>query len=307
MVDKNNAKFAFYYLLSLTALIFMAISVGLIAFGIINQTIADPLLNNYYNSINNQFKFAISALIIATPLYYIVVSLIRKGIKRGELEIESAIRRWLTYFILFVSSLIILGFLISVINGFLAGELTLRFILKALTVFVISGLVFAYYFYDIKQDNPAQENKVNKVFLIASVLLVLTAFVSVWFFMESPKKARDRRLDEKILNDISNLESSINFYYSEKKFLPENMTDVAENSQHLNYLNTQGIEYKKNGESSFEICATFKGDSLNNNGNSTPYNPYNIRSISAREYTAGYNCLAGDLWEVPTGVNEKGI
>ena len=302
MADKNNAKFAFYYLLSLTALIFMAISVGLIAFGIINQTISDPLLNNYYNSINNQFKFAISALIIATPLYYLSASFIRKGIKKGELEPESAIRRWLTYFILFVSSLIILGFLISIINGFLAGELTLRSILKGLTVFVISGLVFAFYFYDIKQENPAQDSKANIMFLLASVLLVLTAFVSVWFFIESPKTARDRRIDEKVLNDISNLESSINNYYSNHEVLPNQLSDVAESNQHLGYLNERGIEYKKSGEDSFEICATFKTGSEKQDNDMTYF-----RSVRDREYTAGYNCLEGYLWDVPREIKDNRI
>lgn len=302
MAEKNGAKFAFYYLLSLAALVFMSIAVGLIAFGIINETISDPLLNNYYNSFNSQFKFAISALIISTPIYFLTISLINKGVKKEEIKLDSPIRRWLTYFILFVSSLIILGFLIGIINSFLSGELTLRFILKALTVFLISGLVFAYYFNDIRREKPEDGRKLNKVYLASSLIIVLAAFISVWFFIESPATARGRKLDQRTLNDISNLESSVNYYYSQNGELPEEIEEVAKEEKNVEYFESRGIEYKKTGDMSFELCATFRTNSEELNDDLSY-----IRSPRERSYEEGYNCLEGNLWDKPNRIIEEEI
>lgn len=119
MNNKHNAKYTFYYLLSLAALIFMSISLGMILFGIINKTIPDILrLYGSSNVTGRQMKFALSALFISAPIFYYISSLINRGLRKGELEKDSAIRRWLTYFIILISSLIILGSFVGVINNF---------------------------------------------------------------------------------------------------------------------------------------------------------------------------------------------
>ncbi|MBU0973130.1 MAG: hypothetical protein KKC20_20975, partial [Proteobacteria bacterium] len=93
--------------------------------------------------------------------------MISKGRRSGELDKDSGVRRWLTYLILFVSSMVVLGVLISVINAFLDGELTARFILKAATIFIISGAVDCFYFYDIKREDMSRKDLVVKIFFFA--------------------------------------------------------------------------------------------------------------------------------------------
>lgn len=290
MANKNNAKFVFYYLLSLTALIFLAISVGMIAYGIINELVADTLVgSSYYNSFNSQYKFAISAIIISAPLFYLLTGLIRKGIKKGEMESDSPVRRWLTYFILFISSLFILGSFIGVISSFLEGELTARFILKTLTVFIISGITFAYYFYDIKTEKIETGDKWIKVFLFSSLAIVLAAFISVWFFIESPKVARNRKFDQVTVNKLSNLEGDINSYYAKNEKLPELISDFVKERQILS-LKENNIEYIKKGDKNFELCATFLSESEDLTS------PYNYRSDSYSSHEIGYQCFPGELW-----------
>ena len=103
--QKNNAaKFAFFYMLSLVALLFMALSVGMIIFQIINKNIID-IINEYRGRFSpGQLKFAISALIISTPIYYFITRQIQKNLFAGSLDKDSQIRKWLTYFILLVTS-----------------------------------------------------------------------------------------------------------------------------------------------------------------------------------------------------------
>jgi len=300
MNNKYDAKYVFYYLLSLVALIFTAFSVGLVVFSIIDKTIPDAL-NAYYNgNVDGSLKFAISALFIAAPIFYLISSLIAKGLRKGELEKESGLRRWLTYFILLVSSLVILGVFISVINNFLSGELSSRFALKALTVFILSALPFSFYFYDIRRANPEQPDKIVKIFFYVTLVLVLVAFIAAWFFVESPKTARARRLDQNLIQNIANIENAVNNYYERNKKLPDSLNDLQA-GQGI-YLDKNSLSdpetkvlivYQKSGDKDFSLCATFRVSSLaSDQGKSVPYGG----DMYSREHEAGYQCLPGNLY-----------
>ncbi len=295
--NTHNAKYAFYYLLSLVALIFTALSVGMIVFGIIDSSIIDALTYNSYNNVDGQLKFAISALFIAAPIYYFLSHLINRGLSRKEIEIDSSLRRWLTYFIILVASVTILGVFISVINNFLSGELTLRFISKAATMLLIAAAVFSFYFYDIKRMEIKKKDLILMLFACISGFLVLATFVAAWFFVESPQLARAKRLDQIVVNNIYQLEDSVNNYYVEYGTLPASLDDLK-NSKNV-YFDTKNlvdpetkvaIEYKVEGEENFSFCAVFRIDSADQRSNNMYANP------GIREYTAGYDCISGQLW-----------
>src|SRR3989339_434199 len=151
-MEKNNAaKFAFFYMLSLVSLIFTALSTGIIIFQFINKNITDVLSTTTTGFDSSALKFAISAVIIAAPIYFVLMSLINKNLFEGNLDKESGIRKWLTYFIIFISSVVMIGWLIGTVNFFLDGELTIKFILKSITAILISAIIFSFYLYDIKR------------------------------------------------------------------------------------------------------------------------------------------------------------
>jgi len=294
MENKHNAKYAFYYLLSLVALIFTALSVGIVAFNIIDKTVVDALMS--YRSVGDgSLKFAISALLIAAPIFYVLSLLINKGIKNGELDKESPLRRWLTYFILLVSSLIILGAFIGVINNFLSGELTIRFALKALTVLVISGTTFSYYLYEAKRATAGQKDMVVTIFGWVSLAVVVAAFIAAWFFVESPVMARQRRLDDTLVNNMRMIENAVNDYYSRNGELPASLNDLESSSMYLNNESlvdpetAQPIEYKLLAADKYELCATFRLDSQTGNNRS-----YYIGD--SKQHASGYQCLPGELY-----------
>jgi len=296
MLNNHSAKFAFYYLLSLTALIFTALSVGMIVFGIIDSTVADALNYNNYSNVDSQLKFAISALFIAAPIYYFLSHLINRGLRKKEIEVNSPLRRWLTYFIILVASVIILGVFINVINNFLSGELTVRFILKALTMLLISAAVFSFYFYDVKRLEIKKNDLVLSLFSYISAFLVLAAFVSAWFFVESPQVARAKRLDQIVVNNIYQLEDAVNNYYAEYQVLPDNLDDLKKvKNIYLDPKNLvdpetkQAIEYRVDGDKEFSFCATYRTNS-NDDNKAMPY------GVGNREHVAGYDCTPGQLW-----------
>lgn len=298
-MNKHDAKYAFYYLLSLAALIFMAFSVGMVVFSIINKTIPDAI-NNYYSDIDGALKFAISALLIAAPIFYFVSHLIVNGLKKGELDKESALRRWLTYFILLVSSLIMLGVFIGVINSFLSGALTSHFILKAITVLVLSALPFSFYFYDIKRVNPQQADKVVRIFFFSTLILVLAAFIAAWFFVESPQTARNRRLDQTLLQNINNIEAAVNSYFDKYQKLPESLAVLQKDStiyfdkRIFNDPETGAtINYQLKDDRTFLLCATFRTSSQELDKGQPMFYADNSGN---REHGSGYQCLPGNLY-----------
>jgi len=153
--ENNTAKFAFYYMLSLIALIFAALSAGMIIFQIINKNIVDVIVQRASDFSPHQLKFAISALIISAPIFYATTWQIYKNLFSGVFDKDSGVRRWLTYLVILVSSVVMLGWLIAIVNNFLDGELTVKFILKAATAIGIAAAIFTFYYYDIKRDKIA--------------------------------------------------------------------------------------------------------------------------------------------------------
>lgn len=274
----------------------MSISVGLIIFSIIDQSVVD-VLDDYHRNFDAQFKFAISVLVISTPIFYLSSSLIQKGLKNGELAKDSGVRRWLTYLITLASSLVILGVFVSIINNFLSGELTLRIILESLTVFVLSSLAFSFYLYSIKRNDVTKKDGVIKFFLIVSLALIVAAFVSSLFFVESPQKTRERRLDDVVVQNISNLESYVNNYYDRYHKLPADLDELREAVNMYNNRNpfinpntNQAIVYNKVNDKSFEFCTDFKTNSRENGGN------MRYMVMGDKSHEAGYQCLSGALW-----------
>ena len=79
--------------------------------------------------------------------------MIAKQIHREPAQRLSAIRKWLTYLTLTIASCIIVGDLIYLLNSFLSGELTMRFVLKVLIVGSISGAIFFYYLSETRNDD----------------------------------------------------------------------------------------------------------------------------------------------------------
>lgn len=307
-MNKHNAKYAFYYLLSFVALVFMALSVGMVFFEIINKLVYDAIDGSSFSS--GTLQFAISALIIATPIYYIISNLISKGLRKQELEKDSGIRRWLTYFIILVSSLIILGVLISTITSFLSGELSTRFILKSLVVVVISAATFSFYFYDIKREDLVKKDKIVKIFFFTSLALVLAAFISAWFYVESPSVARARRLDQVVMSNIDSLENTINSYYDKNKSLPDSL-DTLKNSADY-FVNEKAlvdpetgktITYRKKSATEFEFCATFRMSNREQDPNQGPY--YSVPV--GRLHLAGYQCVQGNLYVLNNDIKNSGV
>jgi uncharacterized membrane protein len=97
-------------------------------------------------------RWAVSSLVIAFPVFLYVSRLIGRWIEDDPVKRTSEIRKWLTYMTLFVAAAILIGDLTALVYNLLGGELTMRFVLKVLTVGAIAGTIFGYYLWDLRRE-----------------------------------------------------------------------------------------------------------------------------------------------------------
>jgi len=306
-VKSNAAKFVFFYLLELVSLGFMAVSFGIVLFQIINKNIADALTGYSGSYDDGALKFAISALLVSTPIFYVIGSFIQKSLFSGELKKDSPVRRWLTYLILFVSFLIFVGWLIAFIFNFLNGEVTMKFILKTLSVLVIAATVFSFYFYDIRRQ--AVENikdKVLKIFFISTLAAVAIVFVASFFVVEPPSAARDRKLDDQAINNFYTINSCIDQYYRDMKKMPENFSTMQSDCSYLtadilqDSQTKQTFTYSVTGTTTYQICANFRTSNIGKTNNQVAVSPATV-GVNSTAHDKGSQCLKWQIFPAIKG------
>lgn len=80
---------------------------------------------------------------------------VTRTIARDPTKRASRPRKWLTYLTLFVAGVALVGDLVVLVYNVLGGELTVRFILKVLTVAVIGGGIFTFFLSDMRKEERA--------------------------------------------------------------------------------------------------------------------------------------------------------
>jgi hypothetical protein len=272
---------AFLNLLSLITLGWLAHAFGAVCFQLINKYLGD--LNSYISSASyysGLLKYGIASLVVITPVYFLAVNLLHRSYKKGELSHDSGIYKWLTYLMLLISSLTIIGSVIALITNFLDGNYTLPFILKMITVIVIAGMIFGYYFYDLRRKDYAKKDKVSVIVGTIVILAVIVAIVGGFLSVETPVQARIRQEDEKVGNILSEFYYYINnSYYSDQKLQETYDFEVIFSGYDFT---TDKVTYRKISDEEYELCAEFKGTGVSQF--------YGDKTIPWIRHEAGYQC-----------------
>lgn len=147
-----TARNSFLYLTLFTALYISAYNLGSLLFQLINTAFPDPAAPTN-QAVADAMRWSIASLIVAVPVFLYLSRLTSREARLDPAERVSWNRRWLTYLTLFVAAAVVIGDVITLIYSGLGGELTVRFVLKGLTVGAIAGGIFGYYLWDIKADD----------------------------------------------------------------------------------------------------------------------------------------------------------
>jgi hypothetical protein len=248
-----------------------AISFGILIFQYINIYFPD-LVNDYYFSPSNYYgmiRQALATLIVIFPVYIWVSRFLKKDIEANPEKRELKIRKWLLYLTVFVASLVITGDLVTLINTFLNGELTARFILKVLAIALIAGSIFSNYYFELRELKSKPKKSIGgmSIYVWAVVVIVIIAIVFGFFVAGSPQNQRIVRFDERRTQDLSSLQSYIINYWQKKNELPQNLNQLANDILGITIPkdpNTgTSYEYAKLDNLKFELCATFETSNFN--------------------------------------------
>jgi hypothetical protein len=153
-----SAREAFVYLVLFSTLYVSAYNFGSLLFQFINRAFPDPADPQWVGrSIRESIRWSVSSLIVAFPVFLYVSRLAGRALRLDPTKRSSKVRRWLTYLTLFLAAGILIGNGIALVNSLLGGELTIRFILKVLTVALIAGTIFGYYLWDLRHEEEDKE------------------------------------------------------------------------------------------------------------------------------------------------------
>ena len=294
-MQTNNAKFTFYYLLSLVSLVFMSLGTGMILFQIINSLVPDIAGRLFQGYNDGTIRFGIAALFVSAPVYFFTTAAINRNVISGELPKDGPARKWLTYFIFFVSSVTVLGWIIGTINMFLGGELTVKFALKLFTVILIAGGVFGFYLYDIRRQSFVKKDKGIRAFFWSALAVVAGTFIASFFFADSPSLVRARKIDNMTASELNSLQMAVNEYYDKFKKLPDNLESLSKEAyvqaDGLNDFNGHPYGYKIIDASHYELCAEFLADSQKENRRDADAYSYAYPQKEWEHKVGGDNCF----------------
>jgi uncharacterized membrane protein YidH (DUF202 family) len=267
-----QAREAFLYLISFITLYITAFSFGALVFAFIGKLFPDPLQYGGYAA--RGLTTSLAALIVAFPLYAFMTRLISKAAAKDPERRQSKVGKWLTYITLVVAAGIIIGDLIAVLSNLLGGELTARFILKALTILVIAGSIFGYYLWNLQKEEKEKDEKKQaspakstgmRIFSILVAIIIAAAVVYGLTLVGTPVQQRLIQFDERRVSDLQQITFAIDSYWERNKKLPEVLEDLRDPRYYLQSITDpktdEGYDYHVISETDYELCAVFETDS----------------------------------------------
>ena len=291
---RNVPRDLFLHLLAIVTLYWSSIAFVTLMWQYINHFLPD-VLNNFFGALNEPMRFAVASLIIVFPVFILVSKYLNKIYRKEYAVRESKIRKWLIYLTLFIASIIIIVDLITVINTFLGGEITLKFILKALSIILVAGLVFGYYLDDVKRETPTN---LAKPFAIVAGIIVLIGVVGAFFIIGSPATVRLTQLDQQKIGDLQGIQWQVVNYWQSKEKLPDSLDDLRDSIS--GYTIPSDLQTGKpheyrivDGENlSFELCATFNKEGNDQYGQVRPVSiPSKGITMDNWQHPAGRTCF----------------
>lgn len=261
------AREAFFYLVSFIALCVSAISFGLLVFGLIDRSFPDALeYASDYPSAGQ--ATAIASVIIAFPLYLFLTRRLARQAAEDPERRQSLVRRWLTYFTLVVAAGIILGDLIALLANVLTGDPTIRFALKAVAILAITGCIFGYYLWEMRQSESTQSASHSAALLrplvFVIVVIVVGSIAYALYLLGSPGQQRDFRLDEQRVSHLVNISDNVDLYWELNEELPGELEEMSGPRFHLNRIHDpetgDPYGYRVLEGAEYELCADFSTD-----------------------------------------------
>lgn len=257
------------FFLHLGATIVLYVATGTLInlwFAIINYFRPDALAGYFYG---NAVAWPISMLVVLVPTLYIIEWLINRDISRMPEKKDLLIRRWRIYLTIFLASALMIGDLIALINVYLNGEITSRFIYKIIVILLVAGAIGKYYFFSLYSD-LRWANLSRRIHPWFGIIFVLVAIVLGFVAAGSPATQRALRFDNQRSNDLQNIQWQVINYWQTKGVLPETLADLTDPiygfTAPTDPETDDPYEYSLGDGLSFELCAMFSRSTQDTKG-----------------------------------------
>lgn len=294
---KTTPKDFFLNLGVIAALYVSVVSVLNLLFEVINRSFPDPL-QMYVDPYSSAIRWTIASLFIIFPLYILFSWILNRDMVRNPEKRELSVRKWLIFLTLFVAGVVIAVDLIVLINTFLGGEITTRFVLKVITVLVVVGAIFGYYLSDV--HGKLANGIARTYFAWGSALFVVASIVVGFIVMGSPTTQRLLRLDDQRVQALSSIQWQLVNYWQQKERLPETLEQLRDPISGfvvpVDPVTGEMYGYETTGKNTFKLCATF---GASNQGSQVSYET--SRPVPMPVPTKGYGNGIDENWQHSTG------
>jgi hypothetical protein len=195
-------------------------------------------------------------LVVFFPTYLVLTRIVNT-IRRTEGGVYLTLTKWLIYISLLIGGAVILGDLVSILVSFLNGELTVRFLLKALSVLLVVGASFTYYALDAKGYWQTHERD-SIIYGGVTALIVIIAIVFGFSKIDSPSEVREKNIDNTQITDLQFMQDTIQSYVFTNEKLPQTLEEAYGALDIPTADDTRkAYTYEVTGETTFELCAEF--------------------------------------------------
>ncbi len=292
-MDNQTPK---HFVLQLGSLISLYISLGFLLgllFGIINLKFPDAT-EGYWaiESASSAVRLGIAMVIVFFPTYLVLTRLVNKLRRQEQNSSYLSLTKWLVYLSLLVGGCVLLFDLVFVIMTFLEGEVTQRFIFKALAVLLVVGMAFHYYVLDARGFWLKHESK-SVMYGYGSLLAVFVIVALGFSYIETPAQVREMKLDETQISDLQSIQWKIQDALMLSSTTPASLDELyGEFDAPVAPEGRPAYKYEPT-DTGFKLCATFSRDSINQANEFAPsYAPdMKIKNPDNWAYKAGEYCF----------------
>jgi uncharacterized membrane protein YidH (DUF202 family) len=270
----ESARDGFLYLLSFATLATWTTALGAMIFDFINRWLPDAVSRSNVFNLRSTLSWEMARLAVAFPIYLLVTRLtLREAIGHPE-RLDSGVRKWLTYLALLGTAGTMICDLIWFLDYLLGGEITLRFVLKSITVLIIAAAIFSYYLGSLKWNSKTNASRAKFQTLLfggGSAIAVIVTFCIGIAVAGTPAQQRQVEADEKRVQDLHALAAGIRAWHDQAPVLHPNatipaslpqlardgrfpVTRISDPETHVTY------EFHPRGGTRYELCANFSSN-----------------------------------------------
>ena len=211
-------------------------------------------------------------MLVSLPILALAHRTIGRDASRDPALRLTPIYRTLAYLTLLITSLVMAGDLIAAIVCFLSGELTVRFILKALIILLLSGGIYLWFSSDVGREeritttpgtatippSPPWRDWLHRIGAAVAIVSMLAALYAAG----SPFRQRQLRLDARRIGDLRAIQQNVETYFEREGVMPVTLEALADNPVTFLQNTTdpatgQPYRYERINADTYTLTATF--------------------------------------------------